>query len=143
MEHRAVDKLDCEEPSRSSLPTHSCSNSFCVTFLETSLHKMSSISSRTDSEKLRVNGEQKQPPLDDKETHPNSAGPPTDAPDGGLAAWLVVFGAWCTSFCSFGWVNSKSFPQIFHMICLANWDCYRCRCLSRVLPIRLPANILC
>ncbi len=29
-----------------------------------------------------------------------------DAPDGGAVAWLVVFGAWCTSFCSFGWLNS-------------------------------------
>jgi hypothetical protein len=29
-----------------------------------------------------------------------------DAPDGGLTAWLVVLGAWCTSFCTFGWVNS-------------------------------------
>ena len=28
------------------------------------------------------------------------------APDGGFTAWLVVFGAWCTSFCSFGWINS-------------------------------------
>lgn len=28
------------------------------------------------------------------------------APDGGLEAWLVVLGAWCTSFCSFGWINS-------------------------------------
>lgn len=32
--------------------------------------------------------------------------PGSEAPDGGLAAWLVVLGAWCTSFCSFGWVNS-------------------------------------
>ena len=30
-----------------------------------------------------------------------------DAPDGGLTAWLVVLGAWCASFCTFGWVNSK------------------------------------
>lgn len=30
----------------------------------------------------------------------------SDAPDGGTAAWIVVFGAWCTSFCSFGWLNS-------------------------------------
>jgi hypothetical protein len=29
------------------------------------------------------------------------------APDGGAVAWLVVVGAWCTSFCSFGWINSK------------------------------------
>ncbi len=31
----------------------------------------------------------------------------SDAPDGGLDAWLVVLGAWCTSFCSFGWINSE------------------------------------
>lgn len=41
---------------------------------------------------------------------PEQAQPPapygSDAPDGGLTAWLVVLGAWCTSFCSFGWVNS-------------------------------------
>lgn len=30
----------------------------------------------------------------------------SDAPDGGVTAWLVVLGAWCTSFCSFGWINS-------------------------------------
>lgn len=29
-----------------------------------------------------------------------------EVPDGGFSAWLVVLGAWCTSFCSFGWVNS-------------------------------------
>lgn len=29
------------------------------------------------------------------------------APDGGMTAWLVVLGAWCTSFCGFGWTNSK------------------------------------
>jgi hypothetical protein len=28
--------------------------------------------------------------------------PGREAPDGGTAAWLVVLGAWCTSFCSFG-----------------------------------------
>lgn len=28
------------------------------------------------------------------------------APDGGTTAWLVVLGAWCTAFCSFGWLNS-------------------------------------
>jgi hypothetical protein len=31
------------------------------------------------------------------------------APDGGAAAWLLVLGAWCTSFCSFGWINSAYF----------------------------------
>lgn len=33
-------------------------------------------------------------------------------PNGGLRAWLVVVGAWCTSFCSFGWINSM-FPYAF------------------------------
>lgn len=27
-------------------------------------------------------------------------------PDGGYEAWMVVAAAWCTSFCSFGWINS-------------------------------------
>lgn len=27
-------------------------------------------------------------------------------PEGGLKAWLVVLGCWCTSFVSFGYVNS-------------------------------------
>lgn len=30
-----------------------------------------------------------------------------NAPDGGAAAWLCVLGAWCTSICSFGWINSS------------------------------------
>jgi hypothetical protein len=29
----------------------------------------------------------------------------SDAPDGGSRAWLVVFGAWCSSFCTWGWIN--------------------------------------
>ncbi|KAH7161959.1 hypothetical protein B0J13DRAFT_614645 [Dactylonectria estremocensis] len=35
-------------------------------------------------------------------------------PDGGLAAWLVVFGAWCSSFCSFGWLNSVGVFQDYY-----------------------------
>lgn len=46
------------------------------------------------------------------------AGPPktlgSDAPDGGITAWLVVVGTWCTSFCSFGWLNSKYAPLHTH-----------------------------
>lgn len=35
-----------------------------------------------------------------------------DIPDGGTTAWLVVLGAWCVSFCSYGWINSElSFPR--------------------------------
>lgn len=30
--------------------------------------------------------------------------------DTGAAAWLVLLGAWCSSFCSYGWINSSSFP---------------------------------
>jgi hypothetical protein len=32
--------------------------------------------------------------------------PEIDFPDGGLRAWLVVAGAACTLFCSFGYINS-------------------------------------
>lgn len=44
---------------------------------------------------------------------PEKASPPKaawgkPAPDGGLTAWLVILGAWCTSFCSFGWINGMS-----------------------------------
>ncbi|CAK7203832.1 hypothetical protein SEUCBS139899_006581 [Sporothrix eucalyptigena] len=38
------------------------------------------------------------------------------APDGGLAAWLVVLGTWCTSFCSFGWLNSIGAFQDYYEI---------------------------
>ncbi|CAK7240762.1 MAG: hypothetical protein STHCBS139747_002209 [Sporothrix thermara] len=48
------------------------------------------------------------------------AGPPAggfsfhDVPDGGWRAWLLVFGAWCTSFCSFGWINSVGVFQEYY-----------------------------
>ena len=35
-------------------------------------------------------------------------------PDGGAAAWLVVLGAWCCSFCSPGWVNSTCLSSPLH-----------------------------
>lgn len=41
----------------------------------------------------------------DDATELQDAGPP----DGGTAAWLVVLGAWCCSFCSPGWINSTCF----------------------------------
>ena len=34
--------------------------------------------------------------------------PGNDVPDGGIVAWLVVLGAWCASFCTFGWLNSTT-----------------------------------
>lgn len=30
-------------------------------------------------------------------------------PEGGLEAWSVVLGAWCCSFCCYGWINSEWF----------------------------------
>ncbi|KZZ97557.1 Major facilitator superfamily domain, general substrate transporter [Moelleriella libera RCEF 2490] len=35
-------------------------------------------------------------------------------PDGGLEAWLVVLGAWCVSFCSYGWINSVGTFQEYY-----------------------------
>ena len=32
---------------------------------------------------------------------------PSSFPDGGTTAWLVVFGGFCSLFCSFGWINGK------------------------------------
>ncbi|KAH7025091.1 riboflavin transporter MCH5 [Microdochium trichocladiopsis] len=38
-----------------------------------------------------------------------------DYPDGGLAAWSVVFGAWCAFLCTFGMFNcSGIFVQVYH-----------------------------
>ena len=42
----------------------------------------------------------------EKATQPKHPG--NHAPDGGALAWLVVFGAWCASFCTFGWLNSMT-----------------------------------
>ncbi|CAN8103419.1 unnamed protein product [Discula destructiva] len=39
----------------------------------------------------------------------------SDAPDGGIAAWLVVLGCWCAGFSSFGWLNSIGvFQEYYH-----------------------------
>lgn len=38
---------------------------------------------------------------------PPPTGPPAAGPDGGSRAWLVVFGAWCASFCTWGWINGR------------------------------------
>ncbi|KKO96864.1 riboflavin transporter MCH5 [Trichoderma harzianum] len=36
-------------------------------------------------------------------------------PEGGLRAWLVVFGCWCTSFASFGYVNSFGVYETYYL----------------------------
>jgi hypothetical protein len=51
----------------------------------------------------------------DAEKAPNQPSRP-QAPDGGLKAWLVVLGAWCTAFCSFGWLNSTFLPVVLWCI---------------------------
>ncbi|KAF5633434.1 monocarboxylate transporter 2 [Fusarium sp. NRRL 52700] len=54
--------------------------------------------------------------LEEGTTQPEPAAAPakSGAPDGGLTAWLVVLGAWCTSFCSFGWINSVGAFQEYY-----------------------------
>lgn len=39
---------------------------------------------------------------------------PADFPDGGLEAWLVVFGGWCGLFCTFGLVNCVGVFQQYY-----------------------------
>ena len=58
---------------------------------------------------------------------------PSSFPDGGLQAWLVVSGAFCCLFCSFGWVNCKptSRPLDFSNI-LRLW-LFRYRCFPSLL----------
>ncbi|RAL04114.1 MFS general substrate transporter [Aspergillus ibericus CBS 121593] len=35
-------------------------------------------------------------------------------PDGGITAWLVVLGAWCAMFCSYGWLHSVGVFQDYY-----------------------------
>jgi hypothetical protein len=51
--------------------------------------------------------------LDSKSDHEVSL-PVDGPPDGGTGAWLAVLGAWCCSFSSFGWMNSKLLWPIIH-----------------------------
>ncbi|KAF8250049.1 MFS general substrate transporter [Wilcoxina mikolae CBS 423.85] len=39
---------------------------------------------------------------------------PRAFPDGGLKAWLCVFGAFCCLFCSFGWINAVGIFQSYY-----------------------------
>lgn len=40
---------------------------------------------------------------------------PADFPDGGAEAWLVVFGAWCALFCTFGLINCVGVFQAYYL----------------------------
>ena len=39
----------------------------------------------------------------DRKERASADGPP----EGGFQAWTVVLGAWCCSFCCYGWINSE------------------------------------
>ena len=59
------------------------------------------------------------PQIDEEKVAASPVMPPS-APDGGLAAWTVVLGTWCTSFCSFGWLNSIGVFQEYYKTNLLN-----------------------
>lgn len=59
--------------------------------------------SDTGPESKSANGAQHTQP-EDSDKHIEHDQP--QFPDGGAKAWLVVLGCWCTSFASFGIVNS-------------------------------------
>lgn len=60
------------------------------------------------------------PPASPVKADAPPAGPPpgmapTDFPDGGREAWLVVFGGWCALFCTFGLVNCVGVFQAYYV----------------------------
>lgn len=55
------------------------------------------------------------PPVsDDKESAKQISSPSATFPDGGSKAWLVVLGAWCCMFTSFGWITCIGVFQDFY-----------------------------
>ncbi|POS77626.1 hypothetical protein DHEL01_v203990 [Diaporthe helianthi] len=46
---------------------------------------------------------------------PGSGFHPSDFPDGGLEAWLVVLGCWCGLFCTFGFINCIGVFQEYYL----------------------------
>lgn len=45
---------------------------------------------------------------------PGSGFHPSDFPDGGFQAWMVVFGGWCGLFCTFGFVSCIGVFQAYY-----------------------------
>lgn len=41
--------------------------------------------------------------------------PMGDFPDGGIEAWLVVFGGWCALFCTFGLINCMGVFEQYYL----------------------------
>ncbi|KAG6005360.1 hypothetical protein E4U21_000211 [Claviceps maximensis] len=69
-------------------------------------------SDEAGAEKTPEDREQQKRQQEQKQLQQQDSGPP--APDGGTIAWLVVLGAWCTMFCSFGWINSVGAFQEYY-----------------------------
>lgn len=66
---------------------------------------MSSTSSRTDAAQVPAAGlDPESKPVEEVRPAPQPVAP--QFPEAGLKAWMVVLGCWCTSFASFGIVNS-------------------------------------
>lgn len=90
-----------------------------------------------------------QPNLTASEDDAQEASPPpigSDAPDGGFRAWLVVFGAWCSSFCTWGWINGKQSPCMHALkFCaisiVADKSLCSCWCIPRILPVNSPQEL--
>ena len=61
--------------------------------------------SRESERQLDVETQAGQPPASHEKTENNIA-QQFAPPDGGLWAWLCVFGGFCCQFCSFGFVNA-------------------------------------
>lgn len=70
-------------------------------------------------------------------TKPDPPSPwhPSQFPEGGFEAWLVVVGAFSCVFCSFGWINcgtDTALPFLRHALTVILYDRYRN--LPRLLP---------
>ena len=48
----------------------------------------------------------------DEKPKPPGAFDPSSFPDGGVEAWLVVSGAFCCLFSSFGWINGEEYTAV-------------------------------
>ena len=60
---------------------------------------------------------------------------PRDNPDGGRDAWLVVLGAFCCMFCSFGWINCELLLPL-----LSTTSCVAGSLAARSIQNHLPLN---
>jgi hypothetical protein len=67
---------------------------------------------------------------------------PSQFPDGGAKAWLVVAGGFCCLFCSFGWINCELHNTVCDFgVCADSGDRYRS--FSRLLSIILFEKLYC